>query len=475
MLDCGFSGADDRMYTNSSSTDLALVRCLMGEDSSLELERDKLALERERLSLDREIFSADAAKRSAEVEKLLAERDQQIADKTKTDLESEDMKKKWFKRPAIMTSLSLPAVVVGLLTAYLGYMGTLSTQQHEIKEERLTTRVDNLTAEESAAEKNLKEASRQYDDLVGKKKTLQQDNEALIAQRKALATAVELGNLKEYIRLLTKDLPDSLIASNRYVGEIVTEVNGDTNGNKHEFLRHAADDTSSRLEIRALLYEALLDSTHDAQYARMISRLSDNADVKTFTTFGSLLKTDSFDVKDRSKLICSVYRHAAPETNNVSRRLDTLSKIVSYDPEAVVDCRDPFMALVILLRDSWAIDGIKQTRGIGYERLKSLYSICPEEAVISTIQVASKNESDYREFIRRNDGLAYGVIREVPTDAVGAVLNGSGAVLRQEWLAANEKLVSIWSEPDLATIRALPNPVFLQIFHGKWISIAGLQ
>jgi hypothetical protein len=461
----------------------------MDEDHSLELEREKLALERERLTLDREVFNSDAAKRFAEVEKLLAEKDKQIADKVKTDLESEDMKKKWYKRPAIITSLSLPAVVVGLLTAFLGYMGTHSKQEYEIEVASLSAQKTGLENENkqlkdrgTVLKEQNDEAAKHYGDLVAKQQTLQQNNDALTVQANNLATTAELGNLKDYISLLTKDPPGSLIASNRYIGEIVAEIEDDKNGHKHEFLRESADKTSSKLEIRALLYEALLNSTHDAQYARMIGRLSDNADMGTFTTFGSLLNTDSFDVKDRSKFICSVYKHLG-----TGSRIPMLRELSFYDRAATVDCRDPFIELIIFYRDSWlAAWAANSSETFGFGSGTDLYEVCPQEGVISTIRASARSEvflsaaNTGGPLMNKIDELVgFGILR-LPNDVI-AVLprrsesRGNLTAMRQQWLDANKELVSIWSEGDLATIRGLPNSAFQQILRGKWLSIDELR
>jgi len=460
----------------------------MDEEQSLELEREKLALERERLAFDRDVFNADATKRAAEVEKLLAEKDKQIADREKAILESGDLKKKWYRRPTILTSLSLPAVVVGLLTAFLGYTGAHNKQQSDIEEARLKAQVGTLTDQKTQTEGDLKQlkdqaknlternaqAEKQYNELLAKQQTLQQNNDTLTTQANTLAAVAELGNVKEYISLLTRDPADSLLASNRYVSEIDRDIESDPSGRKHEFVRHAADDTSSRVEIRALLYESLLIATHDAQHARMIERLSEQADAQTARTFGSLLKTDAFGVKDRSAFICSVYRRAPNNPQEARARTDILLWLIHYDDRALIDCRDPYIELLRGSRDSY--------RNGDLDASNRLYSISLEEFVISTIKQSAQNSGAYQMFYHSGGSEKLPLLKAlVPRDAYSALTlqdeNGRQmpAVSRTQWLESNDRLVSIFLEKDLQTLRAAKGSVFQRIAGGKWVTSAEFE
>ncbi len=456
----------------------------MDDEKSPGLEREKLALDRERLAFDRDVFNADAGKRAAEVDKLLAERDKEAADREKTVLESNDLRKKWYRRATILTSLSLPAVVVGLLTAFLGYTGTHNKQQSDIEEARLKAQVGTLTDQKTQAEGDLKQlkdhakdlnernaqAEKQYNELLVKQQTLQQSNDTLTTQANSLAAVAELGNVKEYISLLTRDPADSLLASNRYVSEIDRDIESDPSGRKHEFVRHAADDTSSRVEIRALLYESLLIATHDAQYARMIGRLSEQADAQTARTFGSILKTDSFGAKDRSDFICSVYRHAPSKTEEAKARTNILMWLIHYDERALIDCRDPYIELLRVSRDSY--------RNGDLDAFYRLYSISLEEFVISTIEQSAQSNDAYRKFYQSGGSERLPFLKAfVPKDAYSALTLADEqgqqmpAGSRTQWLESNDKLVSIFAEKDLQTLRTAKGSVFQRIVSGKWVTI----
>jgi hypothetical protein len=395
--------------------------------------------------------------------------------------------------------------VVAALTIILGYLAATHSQRAAEAELKQAKAEFNAAKADEEKDRALQQKATVERDLLAAQNTLRETNDLIKERESALQSSQKrltdlqteyrslqnkqiLGNLRNVIDILNSDPPAQRTARSRHIEDIRAAVAGDNTYKEVRlaYLTSAAQDAYNPSDLRALLYYALFQITHDNQWLDQIRRLAMRDFVTAVPTFSSLMNLDHFDRKDRIEAMCSSYdkylqghptlqdrylrEHPLGLENQSLKELDEIQhNLVAFDRSANVGCRKPFFDHLRQVQRTLERVKIPDTdKATPYRTILYTHYSHLDNSYAATIP----RQAVYIWFVQKNPDLHhvdlsfFHPIMSLPPDFAD-VLNSLSATA---WIRQNRVLISAWTYNDFRHLEESSDATMQKILSDIWIT-----